>query len=171
MKWHLPTSSSHLVRHWYSFIDSPSAFILSLLLCLCICMLFICMVQCWSFALISYCWCVTQMHTSFFPRPHCLSRHIRWSCTAPSEGHVWYLPAPLFLFSLLLLSIPLSRSLTLNSIISGEGQSVAWRSLSFSSVKSFLLGQFCGSRQNDSTLFHSWSKDHQIPGHHQHVLH
>ncbi len=66
MKWHLPTSSSHLVRHWYSFIDSPSAFILSLLLCLCICMLFICMMQCWSFALITYCWCVTKMHTSFF---------------------------------------------------------------------------------------------------------
>lgn len=79
------------------------AFILSLLLCLCICMLFICMVQCrcllWSHA-------ADLQHTNthvLFPRSHCLSRHIRWSCTAPSEGHVWYLPTPLFLFSLLFL--------------------------------------------------------------------
>ncbi len=120
MKWHLPTSSSHLVRHWYSFIDSPSAFILSLLLCLCICMLFICMMQCWSFALITYCWCVTQMHTSFFFLGHtvCLVTSVGL-VQRPLKAMSGIFPPPSF-FSLFSFSLPLSLALLLSTASSLE---------------------------------------------------
>lgn len=93
---------SRQIQHACIHSFSPS-------LSLCICMVFICMVLC--FALITRRWSATHKYTYvFFPRSHCLSRHIRWSCRASSEGHVWYLPTPLFLFSLLFLSTPLSLS-------------------------------------------------------------
>ncbi len=164
-------SSSKLIILWFIKADWTCELILSLLHCLCICMLFICMVQCRCFALITCCWSATQMHTSFFlghtmfvsSHPLVLYSALWRPCLLSSH--------PPLLFLSTSLSLSLSLSLTRNSIISGEGQPVAWRSLSFSSVKSLLLGRFCRSRQNDPALFHSWSKDHQIPWHHQHVLH
>lgn len=148
------------------------AFILSLLLCLSV------------FAWCLFAWCSTfallwshaadQQHTNthmsfssvtLFVSSHALVLYSAlWRpCLVSSHPPLSFLSFSLPLF--------LSRSLTLNSIISGEGQPVAWRSLSFSSVESLLLGQFCRSGQNDPALFHSWCKDHKIPRHHQHVLH
>lgn len=96
---------SRQIQHACIHSFSPS-------LSLCICMVFLCMVLC--FALLTRRWsdCNTQIHICLFSSVTlCLSRHIRWSCRASSEGHVWYLPTPLFLFSLLFLSTPLSLSL------------------------------------------------------------
>lgn len=160
---------SRQIQHACIHSFSPS-------LSLCICMVFICMVQCLCFALI---WSHaadlqhTNTHMSFFPRSHyvCLVTTVGL-VQRPLKAMSGIFPPPSF-FSLFSFSLPLflSRSLTLDSIIYGEGQPVARRSLSFSSVESLLLGQFCRSGQNDPAVVHSWRKDHKIPRHHQHVLH
>uniref|UniRef100_A0A672PY47 C2 domain-containing protein 5 n=1 Tax=Sinocyclocheilus grahami TaxID=75366 RepID=A0A672PY47_SINGR len=56
---------------------------------------------------------------SLFSTPPPLSRHIRWSCTAPSEGHVWYIPPP-SIFSLYPSLFSLSLSLLLSTASSME---------------------------------------------------
>lgn len=163
---------SKLIFFWFIKAESTE-FILSLLLCLSV------------FAWCLFAWCSafallwshaadqqhTNTHMSFFlghtmfVSSHALVLYSAlWRpCLVSSHPPLSFLSFSLPLF--------LSRSLTLNSVISGEGQPVARRSLSFSSVESLLLGQFCRSGQNDPTLFHSWRKDHKIPRHHQHVLH
>lgn len=148
------------------------AFILSLLLCLSVfawCLFAWCFALLWSHAAdLQH----TNTHMSFFlGHTVCLVTSVGL-VERPLKAMSGIFPPPSF-FSLFSFSLPLflSRTFTLNSIIYGEGQPVARRSLSFSSVESLLLGQFCRSGQNDPALVHSWCKDHKIPRHHQHVLH
>lgn len=108
-------------------------------LSLCICMVFICMVQCLCFALIARRWSATHKYTCLFSSVTlCLSRHMRWSCTAPSEGHVWYLPTPLFLFSLSLYpSFSLALSLSTASSLEKASPLPEGRSRSLRSNRSY----------------------------------